>query len=636
VCGLAGGIGPGAAGSVDRVAVLAALHRRGPDSEGVWSEPDGSVLLLHRRLAIRDLSPAGAQPMVSASGTHVIAYNGELYALDGLRKRLSARRLRGTSDTEVLVEACAEWGIRRVLPELVGMFAFALWDRTQQELTLVRDRLGIKPLYWSHRAGRLSFASELGALRAIDPAPRELDRDAIVAYLRMNHFQGDRTVHADVRRLRPGERLTFRQGEVSVERWWDAAFELSPPRREVSSEEELLEHLDAAIVTAVRDRLVSDVPIGSLLSGGIDSTLVTSIMAEATPQPVKTFTVGVEDERFDESHQAGAIARYLGCEHTEVRLSATEALDVIPRLPEIFGEPFADASAIPTALIFAHVKPSLTVTMSGDGGDEVFAGYPHHWRTVRLLRSVARIPPLFRSPASSTLGGLGVMFDGLGSVLGADRSSGMARRLRKAVGVVGAHEVGDAYHRVMSQWADPGRFVPGACEPSSLFDDPVIRDRFPDPLERIQILDLLGSLPDDILTKVDRTSMWSSVEARVPLLDHRLLAVASGLPQHLRVDRGRGKVALRVLLSRRVPPALWDRPKRGFGVPLDTWLRGPLREWTEDLLSPMSLSRSGIGDVTRIQEEWRRFIRGSGTASGVWGLLMLEQWIRSSQTEVVA
>ena len=630
MCGFAGRAGEPDGTPARSEAVLAALRHRGPDSSGTWTSRDGSVRLVHCRLAIRDLSPAGHQPMVSASGSHVVAYNGELYALDGLRRRLSVRRLRGASDTEVLVEACAEWGLDRVLPELVGMFAFALWDGTTRTLTLVRDRMGIKPLYWSHRDGALSFASELGALRAIDPGPHELDRDAIVSYLRLNHFPGDRTVHADIRRLRPGERLVFRDGRVALDRWWDTAHELASLSREPLPDEELLERLDAAIVAAVRDRLVADVPIGSLLSGGIDSTLVTAVMAETSSGPVKTFTVGVEDARYDESQQARSIAQHLGCDHTEVRLSATEALDVIPRLPAMFGEPFADASAIPTALIFAHVRPHLTVTMSGDGGDEVFAGYPHHWRTVRLLRSVSRVPRSLRAPAGAALGGFGTVLGGLAPLLGADRTSGIERRIRKAAGAVAARDVGAAYRRVLSQGADPGSLVPGASEPPSLFDDPMIRERFPDPLERIQILDLLGALPDDILTKVDRASMWSSVEARVPLLDHRLLRVAWGLPEHLRIDGRHGKLALRRLLTRRVPQTLWDRPKRGFGVPLDTWLRGPLRDWAEDLVSESSLNASAVDAGPRIRVEWSRVLAGSGNMAGIWGLLMLQQWLRAA------
>ena len=630
MCGFAGSVGPSAA-QFDGVSEPghAVLQRRGPDSKGTWLSRDGSVRMQHFRLAIRDLSPAGHQPMVSSCGRFTLAYNGELYAVEGLRRRLSARRLRGRSDTEVLLEASAEWGLERVLPELVGMFAFALWDDQARRMTLVRDRLGVKPLYWSHRSGSLSFASEPGALRAIDPAPRELDRDAIVAYLRLNHFPGDLTVHTDIRRLRPGERLTYENGTARLDRWWDGAEELVTARREGrrGTDAESLERLDESLCSAVRDRLVADVPIGSLLSGGIDSTLVTALMVETSDRPIRTFTVGVDDARYDESAKARAIAHHLGTEHTEVRLSATEALELIPSLPVMFGEPFADASAIPTAMVFAQARGSLSVTMSGDGGDEVFAGYPHHWRTRALMRRVAPVPSAVRPGLARGLRATSDLLGAFGRRSSSDRLSTMSRRLRKAGGVMAAADIGDAYRSVVSQWEDPASLVRDGSEPASLFDDPRLRDLFADPLDRMQALDLLGTLPDDILTKVDRASMWSSDEARVPLLDHRLLRVVWGLPTHLRLQGRTGKVALRRLLEPRVPTELWDGPKQGFGVPLDTWLRGPLRDWAEELLSVRSLEASGALESAPIRHAWERHLGGGDESHALWGVLSLQAWL---------
>jgi asparagine synthase (glutamine-hydrolysing) len=629
VCGLAGLVGLGVAESVDREAVLDALHRRGPDSEGVWSESDGSVVLLHRRLAIRDLSPAGSQPMVSASGSHVIAYNGELYALDGLRRRLGARRLRGTSDTEVLVEASAEWGLERVLPELVGMFAFALWDRAERRLSLVRDRVGIKPLYWSHRAGRLAFASDISALRATDPGPRDLDRNAIVAYLRLNHFPAEHTVFTDVHRLRPGEILNYRNGVIEQRRWWDVPTELEAAREEFAGLDRasLLERLDDALGVAVRDRMVTDVPLGVLLSGGIDSTLVTALMVEASQRPVRTFTVGMDDRRFDESARARAISYHLGTEHTEVRLSAREALDIVPTLPSMFSEPFADSSAIPTALVFAHVRPHVTVALSGDGGDEVFAGYPHHWRTAALHGRARRFPYVVRNPTAALARSTAAVVGAAGRATGTAYPVDVSRRLRKAAGVIAAHDVGDAYRSVISQWDNPMALMQGGQEPQGLFDHPEIKHRFPDPLERMQTLDLLGTLPDDILTKVDRASMWSGVEARVPLLDHRVMRLAWCLPRDLRIERNIGKVALRRILASRVPTRLWYGPKRGFGVPLDDWLRGPLRGWAEDLLSVRCLEETAVIDSKVVTRAWKRHLKGGAEAHSLWGVLMLQAWL---------
>lgn len=629
VCGIAGVVGPGCAVTVDRDSVLAILHRRGPDSEGTWSEPDGSTLLLHRRLAIRDVSPAGAQPMVSASGTHVIAYNGELYAVEGLRRRLGARRLRGTSDTEVLVEACAEWGVDRVLPELVGMFAFALWDRSRRELTLVRDRLGIKPLYWSHRAGVLTFASDIRALGALDPRPRDLNRDAIVAYLRLNHFPGNHTIYADVHRLQPGALLRCRDGVIRQERWWDAPAELDAAREEFANLDRtsLLERLEAAVTTAVRDRMVTDVPIGALLSGGIDSTLITALMAEASPGPVKTFTVGVDDDRLDESERAAAIAQHLGTEHTEVSLSAREAIDIVPQIPSMFGEPFADSSAIPTALVYRHVRSQATVALSGDGGDEVFAGYPHHWRTAALHRRMTRLPQGLREPLASIVRWTAAATGVVGRQNRAALPEGLPRRLRKAAAVITSLDVGAAYRAVVSQWELPELLVLDGREPKGCFEDAALAAKFPDRLDRMQTIDIVGTLPDDILTKVDRASMWSSVEARVPLLDHRLVHLAWALPPDLRIQGNIGKIALRRMLAPRIPAELWAGPKRGFSVPLDEWLRGSLREWVEDLLSTQRLEADGVLNPVPIINAWKRHLRGRSEGSGLWGVLMLQAWL---------
>jgi asparagine synthase (glutamine-hydrolysing) len=629
MCGLAGAVAvDGAAPAFDERPVIAALEHRGPDSSASWTSTDGAARLVHCRLAIRDLSPAGAQPMTSSCGRLTVAYNGELYALDGLRARLGARRLRSTSDTEVLVEACAEWGPDRVLPELVGMFAFALWESDERRLTLVRDRLGIKPLYWSLDDGVLAFASELRALRRIDPRPRALDRDALVTYFRLNHFAEDRTVHEGVRRLRPGGRLRLHRGELTVDRWWDAATTLAAVGRGPAvADAELLDRLDAAVVTAVRDRLVADVPLGALLSGGIDSTLVTAVMMEEASRPVRTFTVAIDGDGYDESAHARAIAEHLGTDHTEVRLSSAEALELVPSLPAMFGEPFADSSAIPTSLVFAHARPHVTVTMTGDGADEVFAGYPRYRRALALDRAVGRAPralgPVLARAAAAASSLLAIS----GRLTGPGRAGPASRQLHKAAGAIAARDAGDAYRVILSQWRDPARLVPGATEPLTAFDDPTIRERFPDPLERLQVLDLLVTLPDDMLTKVDRASMWSSVEARVPLLDHRLLEVAWMLPRHLRIEGDRGKVALRHLLARRVPPALWERPKSGFAVPLDAWLRGPLRAWAEDLLAPEALARSGVVDVGLVRRTWQRHLTAADESAALWGVLCLQAWL---------
>ena len=623
MCGFAGQVGaPLAPETAARAAT--ALEHRGPDAGGTWS--DGTTTLVHRRLAIRDLTPAGQQPMVASTGSHVLAYNGELYAVDGLRRRLGVRRLRGTSDTELLVEACAEWGVDRVLPQLVGMFAFALWDTGRRELTLVRDRLGIKPLYWSAAGGVLRFASELGALTALGGPTGGLDPSALAAYLELNHLPGDLTPYHDVRRLRPGELLRLRGDGPRLEQWWQVGAALADASAQVGRipEAEGLAALDEALATAVRDRLVADVPIGTLLSGGIDSSLVTALAVEAAPGSLRTFSVGFADRRHDESAHARAVAAHLGTSHTELQVTEADALALVPELPALFGEPFGDASAVPTALVFGLARREVTVALTGDGGDEVFGGYPRHWRTRRLIGLAEHVP----SPLRRAIAGLaGAAARGASAPTAPARATELGRWLRKSGRVLAAPDTAAAHRAVLAQWPDPTALL--AEPPTTVADGH--RPSGPawtrDPLDLLQQLDLAGPLPDDMLTKVDRTSMRVGLEARVPLLDHRVLHAAWTLPRHLRVDGGTGKVALRRLLDGRVPAALWDRPKQGFSVPLAAWLRGPLRAWAEDLLAPDRIASHGVLAVAPIRVAWDRHLSGAELADPLWGVLMLQAWL---------
>lgn len=611
------------------------LAHRGPDAGDVWLDDAAGLALGHRRLSIIDLSPAGAQPMVSSCGRFVISYNGEVYNADELRSELEAagRKFRGHSDTEAIVEGAAVWGVEATVTRLIGMFAMALWDRHERTLHLVRDRLGIKPLFWAEFDGRLLFGSELKALRADRSWIPELDRDALLSYLRFGYVPAPDTIYRHVRKLPPGTILRVpASGPPVVTPYWslhDIARQ-GQSARFSGDEEEAADKLDLLLRDAVRRRMIADVPLGAFLSGGIDSSTVVALMQAQSSSPVRTFSIGFHEKEYNESENAAAVARHLGTEHTELYAEPRHALDVIPQLPDIYDEPFADSSQLPTYLVSKMTRAHVTVALSGDGGDELFAGYTRYFRGPGLWQAIDATPRPLRSLAAS---GIWALPPSAWSALAMaiperHRPTQFGDKMHKLAGVLaGEPEASAFYRQIVSYWADPASVVKGARERPGLLDDASIRLLVPDFIERMQYLDTLTYLPDDILTKVDRASMTVSLEARVPLLDHRVVAFSWSLPPAMKAGNGVGKRLLRRVLDRYVPRELVDRPKMGFAVPLDRWLRCELREWAENLLDRRRLERDAILDPTVVQQRWTEHVSGKRNwQASLWAVLMFQAW----------
>jgi len=609
------------------------LAHRGPDGDGIWTDPTAGIALGHRRLAIVDLSPTGVQPMHSADGRWVITYNGEIFNFGDLRTELARAgvQFRGTSDTEVMLEGFARWGVRETLARLVGMFAIALWDRKERTLWLVRDRLGVKPLYYACDGARLVFGSELKALRVAPGFAPSIDRDALVAYFRHANVPGAATIYRESHKLLPGMLLVWREGsEPSTETYWSAraAAERGRARWNASVDRDgAIETLDALLRDAVARRMVADVPLGAFLSGGIDSSTVVALMQAQSSRPVRTFTIGYDRTDYDEARHAAAVAGHLGTDHTELRVDPSHARDAIPLLPEMYDEPFADASQIPTYLVARMTRAHVTVALSGDGGDEVFAGYNRHVWASRLERLV-RLPHGLRRFAACALrtAPAGLLEALLLPVPAARRPVRPAEKAAKLAALLGADDARALYRELVSQWPDPAGLVPGAREALGPADDPGIAESIPEFGPRMQLLDTLGYLPDDVLTKVDRATMAVALEARNPFLDHRVVEHAWTLPPEFKVRDGEGKWILREVLSRYVPRGLFERPKMGFAVPVGEWLRGPLREWAEDLLAPAAIAADGILDPAPVARAWRAHLDGADRAYRLWTVLMFRAW----------
>jgi asparagine synthase (glutamine-hydrolysing) len=615
------------------------LNHRGPDDSGVWLDEAACLALSHRRLSVIDLSPTGQQPMVSRSGRTVIVYNGEVYNFRQLRADLAARgvHFRGGSDTEVVLEACERWGVKTAAQRLVGMFAFALWDVEHRELKLVRDRLGIKPIYWASFGESVAFASELRGLRQHPQWEGRIDRNALTLYLRRNCIPAPYTIFEGVHKLEPGCVLTVdNRGDPRIDSFWSlekVAYEALSQRLDDISDVEGLKLVNEQLQQAVNDRLIADVPLGAFLSGGIDSSTVVALMQAQSDYPVRTFSLGFPDRDHDEAPDARRVAAHLRTDHTEFYVSAAEAQAVIPELPDIFDEPFGDSSQVPTYLVSRLARKYVTVAMSGDGGDEVFAGYNRH----RLAHSP--VGRLFDLPAPLRRGlrrGLSAVSTDTWSWLvdhGPRRFRGrrMADNIHKLAGVLEARDWGELHELLASHWQNPAAVVVGGREPPSPFTDPSPASFLTDPLDRMLFLDTITYLPDDILTKVDRASMSVSLEARVPLLDHRLLELMWRLPTRFRVRGGDTKWALRQILYRHVPPALLDRPKHGFGIPIGAWLRGPLRDWAEQLLDSTRLAQEGYFDPKPIRQLWDEHLAGRGAWQfHLWDVLMFQAWLERS------
>lgn len=653
MCGFAGFLGGAALFGGGRAAPVATamadcIRHRGPDHGGLWLDPDSGVAFAHRRLAIVDLSAAGEQPMESRSGRYVTIYNGEIYNHLDLRRQLEAEghcgEWRGHSDTETLLAAIDAWGMRGALERSIGMFALALWDRRDRALILARDRLGEKPLYYGWQGqgqgSAFLFGSELKAFRPHPAFEGEIDRDSLTLLMRHGYIPAPHSIYRGISKLMPGCFATLRAGrrELEVETYWSAAevAELGTREPLTASPAEAVESLEHLLMDAVGQQMIADVPLGAFLSGGVDSSTIVALMQAQSTRPVKTFSIGFYEEEYNEAAHAKAVAEHLGTDHTELYVTAEEAMRVVPQLPEMYDEPFADPSQIPTYLVSQLARRSVTVSLSGDAGDELFGGYNRYKMTAAFWRRLSMAPRPLRGVLAGALTSVSPRtWNRLASAVEPILPESLRMRvpgdkIHKGAGVLKSASAAELYHGLVSSWRDPEALVVGGREPPTL-----LTGRTPDlaglsEIERMMALDMITYLPDDILAKVDRAAMRVSLETRVPLLDHRVVEFAWRLPIDYKIRGGQTKWALREVLYRHVPKALIERPKMGFGVPIGEWLRGPMRDWAEALLDSGRLAREGYFRPEPIRRMWQAHLEGNVNEQyKLWIVLMFQAWLES-------
>lgn len=641
MCGIAGIVkypGP----DPERVVsdMVAAIRYRGPDDSGVWRDPACGLAVGHARLSILDLSPAGHQPMVSTSGRYVIVFNGEIYNHLELREQLGSLPWRGRSDTETLLAGFEMWGVEKTLQATVGMFALALWDRVERRLTLARDRIGEKPLYYGWSNGTFLFASELKALEACPDWRGEIDRGALASFMRYAYVPLPHSIYAGIRKLLPGTYAVISSADSTghwpeLKPYWSAAAVAGQGRRSDWTDDMAVAELDRVLRRAVKGQMVADVPLGAFLSGGIDSSTVAALMQAQSSRPVKTFSIGFHDGEYDEAPHAKAVASSLGTDHTELYVTPDDARAAIPLLPSMYDEPFGDVSAIPTHLVARLARRHVTVALSGDGGDELFGGYNRYSWGRLFWRRLARVPAFVRTLLAGALTGLSPgQWDRLGTILrpGLPASlqlTAIGDKVHKLAGILDAGSQAEFYRRLVSLHQQPERLVIGARENDIWADIQARQLSMQDFGEEMMFHDFVGYLTDDILAKVDRAAMAIGLESRMPLLDHRVVEFAWSLPLSMKVRAEReGKWLLRRVLHRYVPKDLVERPKMGFGLPLDAWLRGGLRDWAEALLDESRLRREGYLDPGPVREKWREHLSGRRNRQyWLWNVLMFQAWL---------
>jgi asparagine synthase (glutamine-hydrolysing) len=617
-----------------------AIAHRGPDDSGVWFDATNRLGLSHRRLSIVDLSPAGHQPMHSASARFVIAFNGEIYNHLKLRTLLEIERpiqWRGHSDTETLLACFEQWGIQHTLKQAIGMFALAVWDVVEQSLTLTRDRLGEKPLYYGWQQGVLLFGSELKALRKHPAFCAPIQRNALALYLRHNYIPAPYTIYQDIEKLQPGTLITFDQQfpKGRTETYWSASDVAVAGRQQpfTGSAEQAVAALDDLLSDAIGQQMVADVSLGAFLSGGVDSSTVVALMQAQSKRPVKTFSIGFNEAQFNEAEHAKAVAKHLGTDHTELYVTPEDCLAVIPKLGAMYDEPFADSSQIPTYLVSQLAKSQVTVSLSGDAGDELFAGYNRYNIANKVWSKVEKLPTFVRRAVAAGLTSVSPStWNSLYSPLtrfAPDKAiRNIGDKLHKGAGVLHCQSIEDVYLNLVSHWHKPEQMVLNSVEPMTRLTDPAMRHLLKNPIEQMMLLDQISYLPDDILVKVDRAGMAVSLEGRVPFLDHRVVEFAWQLPLEYKLREGQTKWCLRQVLYKHVPKSLIERPKMGFGVPIDSWLRGPLREWASDLLDPATLKQQGFFDEVAVQQMWLEHLSGRlNWQYHLWDILMFQAWL---------
>ncbi|AGE25019.1 asparagine synthase (glutamine-hydrolyzing) [Pseudomonas poae] len=639
------------AGNDDLVSVITrmndALTHRGPDDRGVWVDDNVGLALGHRRLAIVELSEAGHQPMYSSCGRFVIAFNGEIYNHAELRRKLDIEGLsppvwRGNSDTEVLVTGLARWGVEKTLQASVGMFAFALWDRQEQVLTLARDRMGEKPLYYGWQDDTLLLGSELKAIKAFPQFIWEVDRNALALLLRHNCIPAPYSIYKGIAKLEPGHYVMLALNNLPAAKaavpqaYWrfnDAvANGIANPFQ--GTPEQATDLLEAQLRSTIGQQMLADVPLGAFLSGGVDSSTIVAMMQAQSTQPVLTFTIGFDEGGYDEATHAKAVARHLGTQHTELYVRPEDALAMIARLPSMYCEPFSDSSQIPTFLVSQMASKHLKVVLSGDGGDELFGGYNRYLTAKKVWSKMQQLPPFARQLSAELLRSLSPSsWDTLFHIfkpllprrLHLSTPGDKAHKLSEVLKLADGHEF---YHRLNSHWADPASVVIDGKEPKTIFTD---SSRWPqtNSFEHwMMAMDAQTYMSDDIMVKLDRATMAASIEGRVPLLDHRIVELAWRMPLDLKIRNGQGKWLLREVLYRHVPKELIERPKQGFGIPLDSWLRGPLRDWAEELLSEDRLRSEGYFHAEPIRHKWAEHLSGKKNwQHHLWDILMFQAWL---------
>lgn len=619
-------------------AMAQAILHRGPDDSGTWLDASHGIALAHRRLSILDLSPAGHQPMHSGSGRFVLVFNGEIYNHLELRKQLELQDVavawRGHSDTETLLACVDAWGLERTLSASVGMFALALWDRRERTLQLARDRMGEKPLYYGWQNGALLFGSELKALLRHPAFERRVDRDALALLLRHNYIPAPYSIWKGISKLEPATVLTLaenRPGARPVPYWSLSQVAEKGAQNTLSADfDEAANTLERILGDAVAGQMMADVPLGALLSGGVDSSVISALMQARATRSIKTFCIGFSEKAFDESGHASAVAHHLGTDHTTLNLSARDVLNVVHRMPTIYDEPFADSSQLPTTLVMALARQQVVVALSGDGGDEIFGGYNRYISAPKVWSVLRWFPYQLRKTLARLLTGVSVsQWDRLARPLSSvlrqahvgNKMNKLGQRLERV------NSLDDLYVMLVTEWGNAEEIVLGArCADTRISN----RETWPmldDPVSRMMTIDGLSYLPDDILVKVDRAAMAASLETRAPFLDHRVVEFAARLPMHMKISHGQGKTLLRSVLYRHVPRDLIERPKVGFGIPLDSWLRNELRDWAEALLSPQAMSNDGFLNVEMVRNEWQRHVLGEAAlGTRLWPVLMFQLW----------
>ncbi len=626
------------------------IVHRGPDAGGAWVDPNGAIALGHRRLSILDLSPEGAQPMISRDGRYVISFNGEIYNFKSIRDELIdlGHNFRGHSDTEVMLVSFCQWGVECSVPRFSGMFAFAVWDREERNLYLFRDRIGEKPLYYGWLGGLLLFGSEMKALRAHPEWRSEVDRDALALLLQNSYIPAPYSIHKGFHKLLPGTYLKIPGSgpgatELVPKPYWSfkSTIENSLQNPFLGDDLEAVKIFETRLMNVIGNQMVSDVPLGAFLSGGVDSSAVVALMQAQSSKPIKSFTIGFQEKSYDESIYAKAVARHLGTEHTELYASPKQALEIIPRLPEIYDEPFADVSQIPTTMVSMMTRKYVTVCLSGDGGDELLAGYNRYFLGRKLWGGLRFVPWTLRKSCSELLdrippawlgGGLEKISPYLPAAL---RQNHFGDKVLKFTDFLSAKKADDLYFSLVSFWKNPCQVALGSKASATILSRPEDWPKLRDFTERMMYLDSMGYLPGDIMVKVDRASMSASLESRAPFLDHKLVEFVWTLPMSMKIRNRHGKWLLRQVLYKHVPRELIERPKMGFGVPLEAWLRGPLRDWAESLLQESKLREQGFLDSNLVRKIWEEHQSGQRNWHyQLWIVLMFQAWLEHQQKAV--